>query len=539
MPRLIRTLPALFGLTLGLWCAPAAAQTATARVPAPDCTAHVGYDRDTELSGYRLPASSGGTVCVPFTTTAAKPPADYRGDFYVDEFTDAKLIERWRACRQDEACRAKVEKHVADRRPPNRDRLITNPHTLWLLGSVPDVPNLDLKAIRRPAFFAQAPWHEAIAALEPDTYTVEFTAEAEPFERLTLHSDHPVKLRGWYIRGAGVADGHGGRKRALILFSQGGGGRIVAIEDPTATLYEMKKGKSELHHFPDDRTATSGERTWRAMLVKLHAAGFDILCYDRRGVGVSTGYSDTNTLQQGRDILEVVSAFRTGKGLRVMTPAGTTLAGKPAVTALLGPVVGDRLPIVLAGSSRGTMATGWAMARNFDRACDYDLPSKACGPAVGYRNIKGAMQLSDFSAGPGYISEHTDEADERRALFIAGSEDALHITFFPSSEVLASIPKWPALFIGRGLYDYAESLEGAIAAYDRVKGLHELVVVRAPHPIEVWPRGERDRVIDRMIVFATAATFDRKEAPGGRSWTDAKQLVATTDDLWEPSSQPH
>lgn len=525
-------------LSAGLGTASAPAQPPAAQMPGPECTVHVGYDRDTELSGYLLSTSSSPSTCIPFTTTATKPPADYKGDFYVDEFSDAKLLERWRNCQAQEKCRGKIDKHVAERRPPNRDRIITNPHTLWLLGAVPDEDVLDLKQVRRPGFFAQDPWHEPIAALDAQTYTVEFTAPAEPFERLNLHSDHAVKLRGWYIRGAGVADGHGGRTRSLIILSGGGGGRIAAIEDPANTLYEMKKGKSDLHHFPDDKSGTSGEREWRNLIVRLHDAGFDVLNYDRRGVGLSTGFSDTNTLQQGRDLLSVVGTLRTGAGLRILTPAGTVHTGKPATAALLGTVSGDRLPILLAGSSRGTMATGWAMARNFDRACDYDLPDKPCGAPVGYRNIKGAIQISDFSAGPGYITEHTDDDDQERPLFIAGSETALHISFFPNSSVLASIPKWPALFIGRGLYDYAESLEGAIDAYDREPGLKELVVVRGPHPLEVWPKAERDRMIDRMIAFATSATFDRKTAPGGRLWLDAKQLAGTTADLWEPSTQP-
>lgn len=514
------------------------AQPPSAQVPPTDCTVHVGYDRDADLSGYLLPTGSGPSTCIPITTTAAKAPAGYKGDYYVDEFSDAKLLERWRDCQSHEKCRVKIDKHVAERRPPNRDRIITNPHTLWLLGAVPDADNLDLKQVRRPAFFAQAPWHETIAGLDPQTYTVEFTASAEPFERLNLHSDHSVKLRGWYIRGGGVDDGRGGRTRSLIILSGGGGARIAAIEDPQNALYDMKKGKSEVRHFPDDKSGTSGERDWRNLLVRLHDAGFDVLCYDRRGTGVSSGFSDTNTLQQGRDLLAVVGTLRHGSGLRVLTPSGATLSGNPATTALLGTVPGDRLPILLAGSSRGTMATGWAMARNFDRTCDYDLPTKTCGPAVGYRNIKGAIQISDFSAGPGYITEHTDDDDEERPLFIAGSETALHIAFFPNSAVLASIPKWPALFLGRGLYDYAESLEGAIDAYDREPGLKELVVVRAPHPLEVWPKAERERVFERMIAFATAATFDRKTAPGGRPWSDAKQLAATTADLWEPSTPP-
>ncbi len=110
-----------------------------------------------------------------------------------------------------------------------------------------------------------------------------------------------------------------------------------------------------------------------------------------------------------------------GASLRHLILAGPALAGTAGVRALLGKVRGDRLPILLGGNSRGTMATGWAMARNFDRTCDYDLtPTPACGRPV----------------------------------------------------------------------------------------------------------------------FARAAVFHRKTARGGRARSDMKSLVATTDDLWDPSSEP-
>src|SRR5690348_11886556 len=64
--------------------------------PRTDCRARVGADRDAVLPGYRLPASHGGTVCVPFLPSANRPPSGReRGGFYVDEFTDAKLKARW------------------------------------------------------------------------------------------------------------------------------------------------------------------------------------------------------------------------------------------------------------------------------------------------------------------------------------------------------------------------------------------------------------------------------------------------------------
>jgi pimeloyl-ACP methyl ester carboxylesterase len=504
-------------------------------IPPPECRAHVGYDRDADMPGYLLPTRLGPKTCIPFAGTAAHPPAGYRGDFYVDEFTDAKIAGRWERCKADPACRAPVDRHAAARKPPNRDHDITDPHTLWLLGRFPDMDHLDLRDVRRPGFFAKGEHPEAIAAADKNTFTVEFTAPAEPYERLLLHSEKPVKLRGWYLRGQGVPDGKGHRVRALILLSAGGGGRLVAIEDPKDPLYVMKDGRSVLQHFPNKTSGASGVNNWRELMLQLNRAGFDVLSYDRRGVGLSSGFSDTNTLQQGRDILQVIGNLRTGEGMSAVTPSGRLLIGRAAARALGA----ANLPVVLAGSSRGTMATGWAMQRNFDKTCDFDLsPTPTCGPPVGDRAIKGAIQISDFSAGPGYQTADSTEDDRQRQLFMGATVERYHIVFFPSSAVLASIPKWPALMIAKGLFDYAESLEGSVQAMDRTHGLKELVVVRAPHPYEVWPVPERARANRRMIAFATAAVLGRKTAPGGRTWHDMKELVATTGDEWEPSSQP-
>ena len=88
---------ALALLVLGVAGGDAKDHAPAARAPAPilieptDCTAHVAYDRDLTLPGYLLPTSAGPKTCIPFTTTAAHPPAGYHGEFYVDEFTDAKL----------------------------------------------------------------------------------------------------------------------------------------------------------------------------------------------------------------------------------------------------------------------------------------------------------------------------------------------------------------------------------------------------------------------------------------------------------------
>lgn len=504
--------------------------------PAAECSVYVGYDRDATLPGYELPSGNGGLRCVPFTTTAAHPPVGYKGDFFVAEFTDAKLRARWQVCRTDPTCFKRVEAHIERRLPPNVDRKIRSPHARFLLGAVNrDDNDLPLQKIRRPAFFGQSPWREDIAKAEKRTYTIEFTAGHGPYDRLIMHMSGSIELRGWYLRGAGVPDGHGHLTRALIIMSNGGGGHLVAIEAAREQLYHVdpKSGKSVWNHFPNATTGAGGQRAWRALLYRLNAAGFDVLSYDRRGIGISGGYCDTDTLQQGRDLLNVVAALRTGAGMGVLTPDGRSLSGAAAAHAIFGGEDAARVPVFLGGDSRGTMAVGWAMTRNFYRACDYDKPQLTCGPPRRLPNIRGAIQIADFSAGVGYLTAPTQQDDADRGLYTAGTETQYHIVFFPNSEVLAGIHTWPALLIARGAWDYAESLEGAIDAYDRVKGPKDLVIVRGPHTLEVWPSSEQARVAARIVAFARAVVAGRTSVPDVPNWSDMKQLIATApDDGW-------
>src|SRR5581483_10330804 len=326
-----------------------AADSASARIPPPECEAHVGYDRDLDLPGYLIPTRSGSSVCVPFTVTAAQPPPGYAGDFYVDEFTDAKAKERWEACRKDSACFERLSRHIERRKPPNREHGITDPKALYLLGKIDaDNPKVDLRTIRRPAFFARPPYEESITAAEARTFTVEFTAQAGPYDRSKMHLTADITLRGWYLRGDGLDDGQGHEVHALVIMSNGGGGRLVAIEDPSDDLYHIdpRTGKSVLNTFPNATTGASGQRGWRHYLDMLHSAGFDVLSYDRRGVGISGGFTDTNTLQQGRDILRVIEELRSGKGVRVLSPDGKELEGRAAVAALLAGADATRMPIL-------------------------------------------------------------------------------------------------------------------------------------------------------------------------------------------------
>lgn len=513
--------------------------------PPAECEAYVAYDRDRVMSGYLLPTSLGPKTCVPYSTVAIYPPDGYQGDFYVEEFSDAKLRQRWADCKRDEQCRGRVFAQINARHPPNKEHGTSDAHHLHLLGKVQEKGEVDLKSVRRPGFFSAAPYNEPIAKLEPRTYTVEFTAPREPHEQIHKKMTDPVKLRGWYIRGDGVDDDKGGKRRSLIVMTAGGGGRIAAINHPSDRLYRIEPdGKTKINSFPSQLSGSTGQRLWRELATVFNSAGFDVLLHDRRGVGMSSGFSDTNTLQQGRDLLAMIASLRTGEGLRAMAPSGEIRNGRAAAEAVRGGPSEAGLPVLLYGNSRGTMASGWAMTMNFDKDCTYDLPTVRCGKPVGDQTIKGALLVAEFSSGPGYVMDRPSAEDESRGLgvdrglFIAGSAVEHNIIFFPSSAILAGIHKWPAAFFARGLWDYAASLQGTMDSYSRVTGPKELVVVRAPHPYEVWPEQEQLRAQERMVAFARAVIQGKTSVSGGRPWNDMKELVATASDVWEASTKP-
>lgn len=513
--------------------------------PPPECEARVAYDRDRIMPGYLLPTSSGAKTCIPFSTVGAVPPAGYQGDFYVAEFSDIKLRERWAECKRDKACHDRVFTQINARRPPNKEYHTTDPQHVHLLGKVIHRGEIDLESIRRPSFFAAAPYQEPIAKLDSRTYTIEFTAPPDSHERAHKNMTDPVKLRGWYIRGAGVDDGKGGKRRALILMTAGGGGRITAITHPEDRLYRVEaSGKTHINSFPNATSGGTGQQLWREIAAVFNDAGFDVLLHDRRGVGISSGYSDTNTLQQGRDLLAMIASLRTGEGLRAMSPAGDVRKGGAAAALVRGSRADEGLPVLLFGNSRGTMASGWAMTMNFDKNCTYDHPTIVCDKVVGDTTIKGAMLMAEFTSGPGYVMDKPSPEDEARGLgsdrglFIAGSAVEHNVVFFPSSAILAGIHKWPSAFFARGLWDYAAALQGTMDSYSRVQGPKELVVVRAPHPYEVWPEAERRRLRERAVAFATTVMQGKQSVSGARPWTNMKELVATSSDVWEASTKP-
>lgn len=518
---------------------PAPAPAPLARsTPATDCTAWVGTDRNTELPGYRLPQSDGRLVCVPLLLTAAKPPAGDAGNYHVAEFTDAKLKQRWADCKADAACFARIDAQIQRWLPPNKERATRVTGMVDPVGRIDSDGEVDLRQIRKPGFFAKAPYREPVAEADGRTHVVEFTVPRDPLERLKLNMPGDIKLRGWYVEGVGVDDGQGRRVRALVIMSPGGGGQLTAISHPDerAITIDPATRRATAVRFPNATTEGIGMDMWRDHLYALNRAGFDVLAYDRRGEGLSGGFSDTNTLEQSEDIFRVLEQMEQGDGMRLLTPEGRVLQGAAAGGRLLAGQKARQIPLLLLGYSRGSMTTGWAMTKNYVGGCSYDLPTVRCSAPKGYSNIKGAMLYASFVSGAGYLPDAKDLAD--RNLFLGGMAADNYVAFYPNSAVLAGMHRWPAVFFAKGLWDRAESLEGTVAAYDRVAGPKDIVVVRGPHSMETWPRADQDLVRDRMVAFAQAVMQGRSSVPGGKPWRDLRELVATSPERWEPSSQP-
>lgn len=516
---------------------PSAAPVARVAPPT-DCRAWVGPDRNTELPGYLLPQVSGRVQCVPLLVTASTPPAGYAGDYYVDEFTDEKLKERWGACKAEAACRQRIEAQMQRWLPPNKARSTRVTGVVDPVGRIDPDGAVDLREIRKPDFFAKAPYDEPVAEASGRTHVVEFSMPRDPLERLKLAMTGDIKLRGWYVEGAGVDNGRGGRTRALVIMSSGGGEQLTALRHPAdvAIKVDPATGRATEQRFPNATTEGIGMRTWREHLHALNLAGFDVLAYDRRGEGLSGGFSDTNTLEQSEDIFRALHQMQTGDGLRLLTANGQLLEGPAAGGRLMAGQKAREIPLLLMGNSRGSMTTGWALQKNYVGGCTYDLPTVTCSAPRQFSNIRGAILIASFVSGAGYLPQAPDLTD--RNLFLAGMAAENHVAFYPNSAVLASMNRWPAVFFAKGLWDRAESLEGTVAAHDRVRGLKEIVVVRGPHSTETWPREEINRVRARMVAFAQAAVQGRKTLPQMPPWSDLKELVATTPDSWEMSSRP-
>jgi hypothetical protein len=175
------------------------------------------------------------------------------------------------------------------------------------------------------------------------------------------------------------------------------------------------------------------------------------------------------------------------------------------------------------------------MHQNFVEDCTYDLPEVRCSPAHHY-NVKGALLLAPVASGifgrPAPVDVEAGVLDEAR------SRVELNVVMLPSAEPVAHIDKWPAVFFGKGLWDFAESLEATYDAYRRATGLKEFVVIRGPHAGVEFGGENAAHMSERVVAFSKAAILGLRQVPGAARFEDLRSLVATSPPRWEASSDP-
>jgi hypothetical protein len=501
-----------------------------------DSSAYVGYGWNGYLPAYK----DANGVSIPFKPTSAISPTGYQGDFYVDEFTDAKIKQAWLELKAKDPETAKKMMILA--KGPNTDEVEGKRFraTGWLDHERAVNGNDDLKLtdIRRPALFGQAPYFEDIGKVELKTYTVEFTVPRDPYERLQLKLTTPVKLRGWFIKGDGVPDAKGKKIHALLIDNQGKGGQMFAIHHPDAPAYvwdvQTKQYKGVAYPNKKFQTEQCGAWIQRQICYDFNRAGFDVLMVDKRGHGISGGVNGNNTSEMAEDIFRMLDQLQSGDGLTVLVPSGQLLQGKQAAGLLLRGVPAKEVPVFVAGQSQGSQICIDVMHKNYVGWTAYNEPDQKSFPAKRY-NIKGALLLSDFAGGLGH--QDFPGKPDNFALYREGIYRVEWNTMdYHSSEILANIDKWPAVFFGKPLWDGYESPEGTYDAYSRAKGLKELVFIRGSHSFTQWGTKNISYVINKMTEFATRALVNpSKKYPEFKSF---KEAVLSSPPYWEPTSRP-
>jgi hypothetical protein len=496
----------------------------SAQVPRTNCRAPVGYQFNATLPGYVVRDRSRGATCVPFAQVDL-PPAGYRGDWLVQRFSDARGRRLLAGCRAQPPCAAVAS---AEAFQPTEFRATG---ALVAFGRIdPQAQHVDLRAIRRPGFFARAPYEEPIAQAERHAYTFELRVPPDPYERLVRGLSRPDHVRGWYLEGRGVPDGRGHRVRGLVILQGGRSIETTAIQDPRDHAYtrDPLTGRYVGSEYPAGGTEKWGARQWREHLYELWRAGLDVLTFDKRGHGISGSIIADDTLQQGLDMLRAIRALDTGRGVRTLGPDGKERSGLAAVRALVGPGQARRMPIVIGGASQGSMATDWAMHANLDRWCSYDLPGAPCHRPWNLRNIAGAALLASFPV-------YAFQADVLLVDEVAKREIA-HVVFIPTSEPFAGIGRWPRAFFAKGLWDEIQGPWPTFNAYLRVRGPKELFLYRGPHSEAEGGAANVALQAHRLTRFAVDAVLRRphRRPPPAT----LKAAVAASPPVWEPSTKP-
>jgi pimeloyl-ACP methyl ester carboxylesterase len=505
------------------------ALAATVSEDQPDSSAYVGYGWNCYLPAFK----GADGVSIPFKPTSIQPPISYQGDFYVNEFTDAKIKQAWQELKTKDPAAVKKILDGMSGMTPNPERRFIG--ALDFKGVVNGNDDLKLTDIRRPAFFGQAPYCEDIGKVEQDTYTVEFIVPRGPYEKLQLKLTDPIKLRGWFIKGKGIPDAKGKQTHALIIYMDGNNRQLFGSQHPEApaNVYNVKTKQYVGIPYPNKNFQSEGWgiRQTRQYLYAFNQAGFDVLAMDNRGHGYSGGINSRDNTENAEDVFRKLDQMESGAGLTVLTPTGQLLQEKQTAGLLLRGMPARQVPVILGGLSLGTQIMCYAMQKNFVGWTAYNEPDQKFTPAKKY-NIKGAILLGDFAGGIGYVSDPDLQAIYQEAAYRVEKYTMIR----PTSEILANIDQWPAVFFGKGLWDGYESAEGTYEAYRRAKGLKELLFIRGSHCPDTAGTKNVSYLINKMTEFAVRAIVNPgKKYPELKS---LKEAVLSSPPYWEASSRP-
>jgi hypothetical protein len=275
------------------------------------------------------------------------------------------------------------------------------------------------------------------------------------------------------------------------------------------------------------------------------AKGFDVLIFDKRGMGFSEGLFDG----MGEDIFRALDQLDLGQiieegihlTLTIITPDGRRLSGASAATEnLLGEAYTAKTkPIVMRGFSYGSSQSQKAMAMNYsDLPVEYHFKRDSEGKVVvdedrmlagnrGY-NFKGIVAISGFQGSIKYETIPFFLAFDALASTIGHNGGVL------KSTVYQSMSQWPA-FLGLYSTNDFETADGAVDAYnERLRGFKDIKMVTGYHfglasaEVDTYFAYESVQFAKRAI-FDTPPTNNRHLISYAREVCDSERVVMDPD----------
>lgn len=435
------------------------------------------------------------------------------------------------------------------RQIPPQDQAVTEGAAFFFVTThygPPDFPAADLSDVATPANFAD----EVFSNLQRRTFRIEFEVPKTDFEVLGWRPTYlpvsvppdpapgvPHKLRGWYIKGAGLTTNDDNED------DNGEPRNDRSVEHP---LIILSSGFPYTIAFNQSVGGIAVGRQLRKTVTYLVAQGYDVLFFDKRGHGYSEGFLDG----MGEDIFRALDQLERGVivedgitlSLTIITPDGRRVQGTAAANERL---LGSRYtaktkPVLLRGFSYGSSQLQKAMAMNYSSfPVEYRFKRDGSGNVVidtarlprgnrGY-NFKGIVAISGFQGSLKY---------ETIPYFLA--LDALASTVGHNGAVLKSgvyesMDRWPG-FLGLYATNDFETADGAIDAFNRLRGFKEIRMVTGYH------FGLASEEVDTYFAhetarFAREVVFNRPPDDNTQTTTYEREVCKAEPVLMDPTTQ--